>query len=55
MAITLFLLATYLEKDGIELNHIFVVGSNVIACLWLLVTIRLTSFIHKPKEAARQV
>lgn len=45
MAISLFLLAMYFEKD---VNHIIVVGSAVAASLWLLATIQLTQFIEKP-------
>jgi ATP/ADP translocase len=50
MAITLFLLATYLGKEDSELSRILVLGSNLIACIWLIATIQLTCYIDNRKE-----
>mmetsp|Transcript_5122 Transcript_5122/g.9733 ORF Transcript_5122/g.9733 Transcript_5122/m.9733 type:complete len:513 (-) Transcript_5122:697-2235(-) len=50
MAVTLFLLATYLDKEDSELNHILVYGSNLIAFIWLISTIHLTRYIDIRKE-----
>jgi ATP/ADP translocase len=50
MAVSLFLLATYLDKEDSELSQILVLGSNLIAFVWLLSTIQLTKFIEDRKE-----
>jgi len=51
-AATLFLLATYMDKDVKELNRLLVLASNGIACLWLFATLHLTRFIEKPKSVS---
>ena len=48
-AAALFLLATYMDKDVKELNHLLVLASNVIAFLWLFATLQLTKHIEKTK------
>lgn len=52
MAASLFLLATYMDKDVKDLNRLLLLASNGIACLWLLSTVQLTRFIDKPKSVS---
>ena len=45
-AVSLFLVATYYEKNESRLYHILVVGSNIAACLWILTTINLIRYMN---------
>lgn len=45
-AASLFILATYMEKEGRELDKLLVMVSNVIAGIWLFATLQLTRCIN---------
>lgn len=47
MAVSLFLLTTYIEKDHSELRDFFKVASSTVAFIWLMTTIRLTAFLKQ--------